>query len=80
MNAGKFEIGKTYEVSECSDGYTTVWPFEVIARTEKYITFKDKFGETFRCKLSPYFQEYEGVTPKGWWFCITAKDEAKEVA
>lgn len=47
MTTQTFQIGQTYEARSACD-YDTVWTFTVTARTARFITIEDKWGETKR--------------------------------
>jgi hypothetical protein len=42
-----FKIGDTYECRAYSN-YDMVYQFTVVSRTAKFVTFRDRFGETRR--------------------------------
>ena len=43
----KFEIGKTYS-TRLATSYSTVLTYEVVSRTAKFVTIRDRYGKTKR--------------------------------
>lgn len=61
----RFQIGKIYETSSICD-HTCIYSFEVIARTEKTVTLKDrKDGEVYRRKVAWFPDSGERCKPYG---------------